>query len=399
MARRPSAPTRLNAANLMMLGAPRLAELLAEASVGDANLKRRLRLELAAEAGPDRLAAEIDKRIAALAAARVRVSWRKRGELIRDLEAHRRMIVERLAPADTRAALASLLAWFNLFRGLAGRVQDPRGELVFAFEGAAPNLWTLADAATAQDAAALGGLAEAVGRHPQDYARWIGAAGEALTSELARGLLDALPADVFSARPARGAIRRLADRAGDLDLWLSLATPEEKGSPDFAAGAARRLLAAGRLDEARAALEAALKPPSDRRWTFGRNPAAGHPALTPAWELASIDVLDAEGNRQEAQDLRWAMFERDLSPQPLRDYLSRLPDFDDVEALDRAFAHAAASADFGAAVGFLMDWPAHREAAALILSRPREAQRPWPRKAEWAARLLQRYPEAAEALG
>jgi hypothetical protein len=400
MARRPTAPTRLNAANLAMLGAPRLAELLAEASVGDANLKRRLRLELAAEAGPDRLAMEIDKRIAALATARVRVSWRKRGELIRDLEAHRRMIVGRLAPADARAAFASLLAWFDLFRGLTARVQGPRGELVFAFEDAAPDLWTLADAAAGEDPAALDALAEAVGRHPQDYARWIGAADEALTPDFARRLLDALPAAVRSARPARGAIRRLADRAGDLDLWLSLATPEEKGAPDFAAGAARRLLAAGRIGEARAALETALRPsPSNRRWTFGRSPAAGRPALTPAWELASIDVLEAEGNRQEAQDLRWAMFERDLSPQPLRDYIARLPDFDDVEALDRAFAHAAASDDFGAALGFLMDWPAHREAAALVLERRREAQRPWPRKAEWAARLLQRYPEAEEALG
>ncbi|MFA4898863.1 MAG: DUF6880 family protein [Brevundimonas sp.] len=400
MARRPTAPTRLNAANLTRLGAPRLAELLAEASVGDANLKRRLRLELAAEAGPDRLAAEIDKRIAALAAARVRVSWRKRGELIRDLEAHRRMIVDRLAPADARAAFASLLAWFDLFRGLTARVQDPRGELVFAFEDAAPDLWTLAGAPAGEDPAALDALAEAVGRHPQDYARWIGAADDALTPEFARRLLAALPSAVRSARPARGAIRRLADRAGDLDLWLSLATPEEKGAPDFAAGAARRLLAAGRIGEARAALETALRPsPSNRRWTFGRNPTAGRPALTPAWELASIDVQEAEGNRQEAQDLRWAMFERDLSPQPLRDYLARLPDFDDVEALDRAFAQAAASDDFGAALGFLMDWPAHREAAAMVLERRREAQRPWPRKAEWAARLLQRYPEAAEALG
>ena len=92
------------------------------------------------------------------------------------------------------------------------------------------------------------------------------------------------------------------------------------------------------------------------------------------------------------------MFERDLSPQPLRDYIARLPDFDDVEALDRAFAHAAAADDFGAAIGFLMDWPAHREAAALILQRRREAQRPWLQKADWAARLVQRYPDAAEAL-
>lgn len=399
MAQRPKAPARLNAANLTTLGAPRLAELLTEASTGDANLKRRLRLELAAEAGPDRLAAEIDKRIAALAAARVRVSWRKRGELIRDLETHRRMIVDRLAPADSRAALASLLAWFDLFAGLSARVKDPRGELIFAFEDAAPDLWTLA-AAAVENPAALDALAEAVGLRPQDYARWIGAAGDTLTPDVARRVLDVLPAAVRSARPARGAIRRLADRAGDLDLWLSLATPEEKGSPDFAAGAARRLLADGRVAEARAALEAALQPsPANRRWTFGRSPAAGRPTLTPAWELASIDVLEAEGQRSEAQDLRWSMFERDLSPQPLRDYLVRLPDFEDVEALDRAFAHAAAADDFGAALGFLMDWPAHREAAALILERRREAQRTWPRKAEWAAHLLQRYPEAAEALG
>lgn len=399
MARRPMASTRLNAANLATLGASRLADLLAEASAGDANLKRRLRLELAAEAGPDRLATEIDRRVAALAAARTRVSWRKRGELIRDLEAHHRMIVERLAPADARAGFASLLAWFDLFRGLSGRVKDPRGELMSAFEAAAPDLWVLADAAISEDLHTLDALAEAVSRHPQDYARWTGVAGEALTPALARGLLNALPAAALSARPMRGAVRRLADRAGDLDLWLSLATPEEKGSPDFAADAARRLLTAGRVGEARAALEAALQPsPSNRRWTFGRGAGAGRPVLTPSWELASIDVLEAEGCEPEAQDLRWAMFERDLSPQPLRDYLSRLPDFDDVEALDRALAHAAAADDFGAAVGFLMDWPAYREASALILERRREAQRPWPRKAEWAARLLQRYPEAAEAL-
>lgn len=398
MARRPTAPTRLTAANLATLGAARLADLLVEASAGDGNLKRRLRLELAAEAGPDRLAPEIDKRIAALAASRARVSWRKRPELIQDLETHRRMIVERLAPADPRAGFASLLAWFDLHRGLSSRVKDPRGELVAAFEGAAPDLWAAA-AATREDESALQALAQAVAGHPLDYARWIGAAGEELTPDLARRLLAVLPEAARGARPARGAVRRLADRAGDLDLWLSLATAEERGSPDFAAGAARRLLAAGRVGEARAALEAALQPSSaNRRWTFGRSPAAGRPALTPAWELASIDVLEAEGSREEAQDLRWAMFERDLSPQPLRDHLARLPDFDDVEALDRAFAHAAAAEDFGAALGFLMDWPAHREAAALVLERRREAQRPWPHKAEWAARLLQRYPEAAEAL-
>nr|MCB7501115.1 hypothetical protein [Enterobacter roggenkampii] len=109
-------------------------------------------------------------------------------------------------------------------------------------------------------------------------------------------------------------------------------------------------------------------------------------------------MLDAEGHRQEAQDLRWNLFERDLSAPVLRDYLSRLSDFDDVEALDLAFAHAAAHPDFEAAMRLLMDWPAHREAAALVLARPREARLPRPQSGDWKARLAQRYPEAAEVL-
>ena len=82
----------------------------------------------------------------------------------------------------------------------------------------------------------------------------------------------------------------------------------------------------------------------------------------------------------------------------LRAYLARLPDFDDVEALDRALAHAAGHADFETALGFLMDWPAHREAAALVERRIREVRSPLPHKADWAARLAQKYPEAAERL-
>jgi len=398
MARRPAAPRRLTAANLAGLGADRLGDLLMQAAEGDAILKRRLRLVLAAEAGADLLAVEVDKRLAALAASRARVSWRKRPELLRDLDVLRAALVEDLAGAAPAAALDRLVAWFDLFRGLATRVKDPRGEMTATFEAAAPDLWRLAQAAVAADGTALDRLAAAIERQPLEYARWIGAADEALTAELARGLLDRLDA-ASGARGARTALRRLADRAGDLDLWLSLATPEERAAPDFAAAAARRLVEAGRVGEARAALEASLVPAaSNRRWTFGRAPGAGPPRLTPAWEAAGIDVLEAEGRRGEAQDLRWAMFERDLSAPVLRDYLARLPDFDDVEALDRALAHAAAYPDVETALGFLMDWPAHREAAALVESRIRELRGPLPLKADWAARLAQRFPAAAERL-
>lgn len=108
MARQSRISTRLSAASLVHLGAPRLADLLIEAGAGNANLKRRLRLELAAVISPDILALEVDQRLTALAAARTRVSWRRRGELLDDLNTHREMIVERLPPEAPGGALAIL---------------------------------------------------------------------------------------------------------------------------------------------------------------------------------------------------------------------------------------------------------------------------------------------------
>ncbi|WP_404821549.1 DUF6880 family protein [Brevundimonas guildfordensis] len=91
---------------------------------------------------------------------------------------------------------------------------------------------------------------------------------------------------------------------------------------------------------------------------------------------------------------RKCFFKRDLSAPVLRDYLSRLPDFDDVEALDRAFAHASSHPDFEAAMRLLLDQPTHKEAAALVLARHREARQARPKSADWTSRLAQRYPEA-----
>ena len=49
--------------NLVALGPERLAAILVELADGDAEIKRRLRLELAAQAGDDTIAAEISKRL------------------------------------------------------------------------------------------------------------------------------------------------------------------------------------------------------------------------------------------------------------------------------------------------------------------------------------------------
>src|ERR687883_1659393 len=83
--------------NLTALGAERLAAILVELGEGDAEVKRRLRLELAAQSGGDTIAAEIGKRITTLRSARSFIDWQKRRDFVKDLDLQRAMIVDRVA--------------------------------------------------------------------------------------------------------------------------------------------------------------------------------------------------------------------------------------------------------------------------------------------------------------
>lgn len=397
MAKRPS-PARktLSSANLAALGADRLADLLIQATVGDANLKRRLKLELAAVVGAPDLALEIDKRLAALEASKTRVSWRKRPELVSDLQVHRRMIVDRLAALDPGMGLDRLVAWFDLYPGLAGRVKDPKGELSTLFFDAGIDLATVANA-VGEDAVAP--LAEALETRLSEWAGWIGRAAPTLGEPVAAGLLHRLTAGRPKPTGRRAlVVRKLADRAGDVAAWATSFTDEERQKPDIGAGIAHRLAEAGRPAEARAALDASRpRAPTPARWTTRSTPAPD-PEPSDAWEAAEIAVLDAEGRADEAQTARWIAFERTLSEAFLRAHIARLADFDDVEAIDRALAHAAGWHDATRGLAFLMNWPALLEAAAMILSRGDELRASAEDTALWAGRLENRHPHAALAL-
>src|SRR3954453_22092004 len=109
----------LNLDNLQALGARRLAELLLEPAAGDAAAKRRLRLELSAEAGPEAITADIGKRLAALRQARSFVDWQKRPALVRDLDQQRRLILDKVA--EDRPDLVLELMWGLM--ALGGPVQ------------------------------------------------------------------------------------------------------------------------------------------------------------------------------------------------------------------------------------------------------------------------------------
>jgi hypothetical protein len=89
----------------------------------------------------------------------------------------------------------------------------------------------------------------------------------------------------------------------------------------------------------------------------------------PDWSRVIIDVLDAQGRVDEAQNERWAIFEQGLNAEYLRSYIKRLPDFDDEEAESRALAYVGKHPSFHQALAFLIDWPAHALAAELVLAR------------------------------
>jgi hypothetical protein len=61
-----------------------------------------------------------------------------------------------------------------------------------------------------------------------------------------------------------------------------------------------------------------------------------------------------------------------LSPTHLRAYLKRLPDFDDIEAENRALDYAEKYKGLLQALSFLASWPALDRAANLVINRAEE---------------------------
>jgi hypothetical protein len=159
---------------------------------------------------------------------------------------------------------------------------------------------------------------------------------------------------------ARLALMDIADAQGDVDAYVAQYDERTRKVPNIAAGIARRLLAAGRTQDAWQAIEAA-KPRS-----------SGWDGPDFDWENARIEVLEALGRAEEAQAARWSCFERSLSAEHLRAYLKRLPDFEDIEVEERALDYAQGVKNPLQALAFLVSWPALDRAATLVTRQGRE---------------------------
>jgi hypothetical protein len=389
-----AAKTTLNAKNLEALGRERLAELLIEISAGNAGAKRRLRLELAGAQSPGELAKELRKRLTNITRSRWFVDWQGVRALVDDLDNQRRAIVERVAKADPHEALDLLWRFMALAPSIFERCDDDTGRVIGVFHEACsdigdvalkakPNPTTLADqtfeALIANDFGQsdelIGVLASALGRAGLEHLkqrmvdlsnRPVKELTEKDRVEIGWSSAGPIYADEMAERSrvstVRLALMDIADALGDVDAFIEQYEEKTRTVPKIAAEIARRLLSAGRTEEAWQTIEKTERRRRSSSWDW--------PDFE--WEDARIDVLEALGRADDAQSARWECFERSLSSTHLRAYLKRLADFDDVEAERKALDYAQRSPNLLQALSFLVSWPSLDRAANLVLQRSGE---------------------------
>lgn len=367
----PSGKT-LNAANLETLGAPQLAALLMVISKGNAPAQRRLRLALAGSAGAADAARAVLKRLTSIAGAKTRLGWQKIKPFVADLTAQREAILELIAPADPREAFDLMWRLVGCGQNVLGRSDDGSGHLAEAFHAAVRD---------------LGPLAERAGVHPEELAplavRVLSSDDHGLWDDLiptlapslgrsGLGAVKALMLEWQSERSAapghtgetRSRYRRrvvtrvslqIADALGDVDDYIAQIDVATRRTAPVAAAIARRLLDAGRAQDAWLAVDAV---------------EVKQRAQAPAeWGDIRLELLETLNRQNEAQAFRWQQFRSTLDASQLRAYLRKLPDFDDFDAEQQALAHASKFADMHQALAFLIAWPDLRRASELVLDR------------------------------
>ena len=381
----------LTAENLEALGAARLAELLIEISEGDAATKRRLRLELVGAGSPAELAKEIRKRLATIGRSRSFVDWQNRKALIDDLETQRRTIAEQVATRAPADGFDLMWRFIDLADSVYARTDDGSGALSGIFDNAIDNLGDIAVAARPDPTQLADQVFGALNRNGYgQFDRLIAALtptlGPSGLEHLKQRML-AMAAEAAQLPPVenrkvvgwgslRGPIyaedleqsarvRRvklamiaIADAQGDVDGFIAQYDEKTRKTPKVAADIAMRLLKAGRAAEALQAIDAAERPRTE--WQDS------------AWDDARIAVLEGLGRPEDAQAGRWSCFERSLSARHLRDYLKKLPDFDDFDAEQKALDYAVRTENVLHALSFLTSWPALDRAARLVTERAEE---------------------------
>ncbi|WP_019906905.1 DUF6880 family protein [Methylobacterium sp. 77] len=398
--KRASRRTTPSPETLAPLGLDRLIGLVLDETARNPAFKKIVTAAIAGLQGPDAVAALVDRRLTALERAHGYIDWQKRRSFAADLDATVSTIVSELASLDVDAALSRLVRFIGGAQGVLERVDDSSGQVVGVYERATQAAADLALRLAPADAARLAtrlvplldtdgfgildallltiveglpdtelepvdaALASAMPPEPQNSGK------AAAKSSAMSASLDTKAWDRKMQRTRLLRMRQaLADRRGDVEAFITLERAISPEHPDIVA-VAERLLTANRAAEAldwigRKQKRGIVVVTREQMLTGSFDPEAPQRER----DILEIRILDALGRRQEAQEKRWARFEASLDREMLRDYVAKLPDFEDEEALERAFDHAATHADAYRALHFLVHWPKLDRAARLVLAK------------------------------
>ena len=373
---------------LIGLGPERLAELLLELAGSDPAIKRRIRLAVANATRPHDAVAQVRQRLATIARSRSFLEREQRRAVQQELTLQLEAITGPIAQAEPAAARELLWQFLELGNNVLGRCDDSSGVLGDLFRQAMAQLGRLTEAAPPDPATLAEMVFEALcdngyGVFDGVIAQLKPAFGpEGLT--LLKSLFEQLADQPVPVPPRQEwqqvgwgsggptyahereessrqwtvklGLQEVATAMGDVDAYIAQYTPEQLRFPRIATGIARRLLAVGRPEDALAFLTRAA--PDRSRW----------PEME--WEDTQIETLEALARQDEAQSARWSLFSRCLRSDVLRDYLDRLPAFEDGPAEQRAIEQALAHPSLVQALCFLIHWPSSlTRASELLLKR------------------------------
>ncbi len=365
-----AARSKLDRTTLAALGADKLAALVLDQAERNPAFRRQVAAALAARKGPEAVGAIVDRRLAGLKRAKSAVPERQDvKDLERDLRSLIAVIVEELGEADPDAAIERLAQFLATADIVFDRVDDSHGDIQDVFHAAGDAIVPLAAKLSEKRRLKLparlhkliveddhGFLNGCFGKLlPHLPAAAVGAWDEQLAEE-ARATLPVGDGDwhrraslshLLSLRQA------VADHRRDCDGFIALELSRVR--PD-ALAIAGRLLKAGRHTEA---LEWVRKASggSRPRLSWDEDTDDGADSETPPEVRLELAILEAMGDAKAAQELRWRVFLDTLNSALLREYIVRLPDFEEFAVMDRAFAHALGFTNRTGALCFLVAWP------------------------------------------
>ncbi len=380
----------LNQANLEKLGAEKLAALVMDLVQGNAALQRRARMELSAAQGPREVAADLRKRFASLRRATSFVDWRKQRALVKDLEGLLGMIETTIAPQDPDEAFDLIWSFLQLAPSIHERTDDSNGAVGGVLSDAVDLIAVISPrisrdrsalAERVLDAVAEAGFGEFDGIIPAT-AEALGQEGLEHLKRITQAWAEAPPTeheleqyrDYGIMSSAEDSVRRnkqatrsiiladVADAQGDVDAYMARYSAEQLTYGTIAPDVARRLLDAGRIDEAFDIVTRSRAAEDGKAFRMFR------------YDLDAVyeECLERQGKTEDLKAHLWTTFEQTLSAPCLRTLLKLLPDFDDIEAEEAALDFAEAYPHLRAAISFLVDWPSHDRAARIVLARAEE---------------------------